>query len=91
MKITVVYEIGDKVIFRAPTGPSLNFKEFVGVIDDITLHFDEESDTSNTVYVINVNENLYNIAYPQIIGIEPANDHIHLFELICKICGTWDK
>lgn len=87
MRISIVYEIGDRVTFKAPTGP-LKFVEVTGVIEDITLHFDEESDTSNTVYVINVGEKHYNISYVQIVRIAPDN-HAHEFRSICTKCGGW--
>jgi uncharacterized protein YbaR (Trm112 family) len=87
VKIAITYEIGDQITFKAPTGP-LKFVEVDGVIDDITLHFDEESDTSNTVYVVNVNGMFYNISYVQIVRVAP-DDHAHEFKLICKRCGAW--
>lgn len=88
MKITLSYEIGDRILFKAPIAP-LKFREFVGTIDDITLHTDEESDTSNTVYVINVNDvAFYNISYSQIVAIDPSG-HEHNFREICEVCGCW--
>jgi hypothetical protein len=86
MKIVCNYEIGDKILFKAPTGP-LKFREFVGVITDIVLHFDEESDTSNMVLVVDVNSNSYTISYPQILSIAVDDDHAHFYVSICQTCG----
>lgn len=88
MKITISYEVGDKVLFKAPAGP-MKFTDVVGIIEDITFHFDEVSDSSYTVYVMNVNggQTRYNISYPQILKIVPDENHTHDFEEMCMTCG----
>lgn len=86
MKITYVYEIGDKILFKAPAGP-MKFVEVVGIIDDITQHMDEENDLSSTVFSVNVNETLYNISHAQIVGIKTDEDHECTFDAICTACG----
>jgi hypothetical protein len=86
VKIIQSYEIGDRVLVKIPVGP-IKFSEVVGVIEDITLHFDEVSDTSNTVYVIKVSGNFYNVAYVQILGVENVESHEHKFLTMCIECG----
>ena len=86
MKIVCNYEIGDKILFKAPTGP-LKFREFVGVITDIIFHHDEETDLASIVYVVDVNSNFYNISAAQIIKIEYDDGHLHNYVSICHTCG----
>lgn len=90
MKISITYEIDDHIRFKAPRGGG-KFIVIVGTIQDITQRFDEENDMSQTVFAVNVNETLYNIAYVQILGIAVDDDHHHDYELRCTTCGDWSS
>lgn len=86
MKITLAFEIGDRVLVKVPSGP-MKFTEIVGTIEDITQPFDETNDLSSTIFVLNVNETLYNISRTQILRIATDDDHIHDYQLHCTTCG----
>jgi hypothetical protein len=88
VRVALTFEIGDKVFCKVPSGP-LKFNNMVGVIEDITQRWDEENDMSSTIFVVNVNGNLYNVARPQILAIATDDDHRHSYELRCSTCGHW--
>jgi hypothetical protein len=87
MKITLTYEVGDVVNVKLPAGP-MKFSKTIGFIDSITQRWDEENDMEQTVFAINVNGTLYNVAYMQITGVATDENHEHEFEHLCKTCGA---